>query len=238
MSLSHTEDAPMHAEVELVNAKMVLDELRLEHRRVMQENEELRRIMEQNSEDENQNNIHVELGQAVERINVLSAENAQLQNEVSMLQEKLNSVSHILESSDVVKQPEGSLPIDKPLAWAELEARFTRAMRQVADLAEEKEHLQHIVMQLESENDTIGDYVTLYQHQRKRIIERMREREEAVAKLSFEKQQMQQKLDELQKSLVNLLSKKGLLHTYEHQKEMSNNCSESSEHSCSLLKNR
>lgn len=45
---------------------------------------------------------------------------------------------------------------DKPLAWTELEARFTRAMRQVADLAEEKERLQHIVMQLETENDTIG----------------------------------------------------------------------------------
>lgn len=43
MSLSHTEDAPMHAEVELANVKMVLDELRLDHRRVMQENEELRR---------------------------------------------------------------------------------------------------------------------------------------------------------------------------------------------------
>lgn len=36
-----------------------------------------------------------------------------------------------------------------------------------------------------------GDYVTLYQHQRKKINERMREREEAVAKLSFEKEQMQ-----------------------------------------------
>lgn len=36
-----------------------------------------------------------------------------------------------------------------------------------------------------------GDYVTLYQHQRKKINERMREREEAVAKLAFEKEQMQ-----------------------------------------------
>lgn len=33
--------------------------------------------------------------------------------------------------------------------------------------------------------------MTLYQHQRKKINERMREREEAVAKLSFEKEQIQ-----------------------------------------------
>ncbi|KAM3718313.1 Golgin subfamily A member [Dirofilaria immitis] len=238
MSLSHTEDAHAHTEVELANVRMVLDELRLDHRRVMQENEELRRIMEQNSEDENQNNIHVELGQAVERINTLSAENEQLRNDISMLQEKLNDSSvssNVTPSSfqcnpmpsiqpdvNVVKQLQAFSIKEKPLAWTELEARFTRAMRQIADLAEEKERLQHIVMQLETENDTIGDYVTLYQHQRKKINERMREREQAVAKLSFEKEQMQQKLNELQKTLVNLLSKKGLLHIYGHEKKTLN----------------
>ncbi|VDO77570.1 unnamed protein product [Onchocerca flexuosa] len=89
-------------------------------------------------------------------------------------------------------------------------------------------------MQLETENDTIGDYVTLYQHQRKKINERMRERDEAVAKLSFEKEQMQQKLNELQKTLINLLSKKGLLHVYAHEKETLNNYNESSKHSNSV----
>uniref|UniRef100_A0A0R3RGX6 GOLGA2L5 domain-containing protein n=1 Tax=Elaeophora elaphi TaxID=1147741 RepID=A0A0R3RGX6_9BILA len=239
MSLSRTEDTHAHTEVELANVRMVLDELRLDHRRVMQENEELRRIMEQNSEDENQNNIHVELGQAVERINTLSAENEQLRNNVTMLQEKLNNASFssnitpsssqcdtmspVWSNGDVVKQLEVSSIKEKPLAWTELEARFTRAMHQVADLAEEKERLQHIVMQLETENDTIGDYVTLYQHQRKKINERIREREQAVAKLSFEKEQMQQKLNELQKILINLLSKKGLLRIYGHEKGTLNN---------------
>lgn len=47
--------------------------------------------------------------------------------------------------------------MEKPLAWTELEAHFTRAMQQIADLAEEKERLQHVVLQLETENDTIGE---------------------------------------------------------------------------------
>lgn len=46
VSLSHTEDTHAHTEVELANVRMVLDELRLDHRRVMQENEELRRYAE------------------------------------------------------------------------------------------------------------------------------------------------------------------------------------------------
>ncbi|KAK6103848.1 putative golgin subfamily A member 2-like protein 5 protein [Brugia pahangi] len=250
MSFSHAEDTHAHTEVELANVRMVLDELRLDHRRVMQENEELRRIMEQNSEDENQNNIHVELGQAVERINALSVENEQLRNDVSMLQEKINSASLSTSSSrsssqcdmtspvwlnsDVVKHLEAPSIKEKPLAWTELEARFTRAMLQVADLAEEKERLQHIVMQLETENDTIGDYVTLYQHQRKKINERMREREEAVAKLSFEKEQTQQKLNELQKVLMNLLSRKRLLHINGYEKKTLGNCNGSSKCSRSV----
>lgn len=45
---------------------------------------------------------------------------------------------------------------EKPLAWTELEARFSDAMRQNAELIEEKEYLEHIILQLQSENDTIG----------------------------------------------------------------------------------
>lgn len=36
-----------------------------------------------------------------------------------------------------------------------------------------------------------GEYITIYQHQRKRMRERLREREEDIAKLSREKEQVQ-----------------------------------------------
>lgn len=45
---------------------------------------------------------------------------------------------------------------EKPLAWTELEARFARAMSQNADLIEQNERLEHVILQLQSENDTIG----------------------------------------------------------------------------------
>lgn len=45
---------------------------------------------------------------------------------------------------------------EKPLAWTELEARFARAMSQNADLVEQNERLEHVILQLQSENDTIG----------------------------------------------------------------------------------
>lgn len=39
--------------------------------------------------------------------------------------------------------------------------------------------------------NNLGEYVTIYQHQRKMVRERMRQREEAMAKLSLEKTKMQ-----------------------------------------------
>ncbi|VDM97454.1 unnamed protein product [Thelazia callipaeda] len=196
VSLSHTEDTQARTEVELANVKMILDDLRLEHRRVAQENSELRRLIMI---------VYFEYCCAVRCFMSLDG---------------LSFFGNIFSLVFLALSIE-----EKPLAWTELEARFTRAMLQIADLAEEKERLQHIVMQLETENDTIGvqmtrDYVTLYQHQRRKINERIREREEAVAKLSFEKAQVQQKLNELQETLVNLLSKKGLLHPYDYNKEL------------------
>uniref|UniRef100_A0A914ZN14 ZP domain-containing protein n=1 Tax=Parascaris univalens TaxID=6257 RepID=A0A914ZN14_PARUN len=46
----------------------------------------------------------------------------------------------------------------------------------------------------------------------------MRQKEEAVARLSHEKEQMQQKLSELQETLMKLLTKKGVLRTYDQDK--------------------
>uniref|UniRef100_A0A914ZMD7 Golgin subfamily A conserved domain-containing protein n=1 Tax=Parascaris univalens TaxID=6257 RepID=A0A914ZMD7_PARUN len=254
------EEARIHAERELTHITMQLKQIRADHRRVTQENEELRRIMEQNAEDENQNSIHVELGQAVERINTLSLENERLRERIQELEEcavkanasEVDRIGSSAEAASVHEQHQirniqphvetvemngnvvsadnsvvgarsslhSHMPgiAEKPLAWTELEAHFARVMSQNADLIEQNERLEHVIVQLQSENDTIGEYVTIYQHQRGLIRERMRQKEEAVARLSHEKEQMQQKLSELQETLMKLLTKKGVLRTYDQDK--------------------
>uniref|UniRef100_F1KU05 Golgin subfamily A member 2 n=2 Tax=Ascaris TaxID=6251 RepID=F1KU05_ASCSU len=259
-AVAQAEEARIRAERELTHITMQLKQIRADHRRVTQENEELRRIMEQNAEDENQNSIHVELGQAVERINALSSENERLRERIQELEEcaveadasEANRIETATEAASVHGQHQitniqphvetvemngnvvsadnsvdgahsnlhSHMPgiAEKPLAWTELEARFARAMSQNADLIEQNERLEHVILQLQSENDTIGEYVTIYHHQRRLIRERMRQKEEAVARLSHEKEQMQQKLSELQETLMNLLTKKGVLRTYDQDK--------------------
>lgn len=64
---------------------------RVEH--LSAENSELHRIMEQNAADENQNTIHVELRQAVERMTSLSRENEDLRRSVVRLRDQLDAAN-------------------------------------------------------------------------------------------------------------------------------------------------
>ncbi|CAI4224493.1 unnamed protein product [Auanema sp. JU1783] len=74
---------------ELEKAQRDLAEMRNELRRSINQNQEMNQIMMLNAEDENQNSFHVELGQAVGRINILSSENDQLRETISNLTQKL-----------------------------------------------------------------------------------------------------------------------------------------------------
>uniref|UniRef100_A0A1I8FII7 GOLGA2L5 domain-containing protein n=1 Tax=Macrostomum lignano TaxID=282301 RepID=A0A1I8FII7_9PLAT len=65
---------------------------------------------------------------------------------------------------------------------------------------DEKERLEHTLMQLEIETETIGEYVTLYQYQRSQLHQRELEKEASLTQLAAEKEQMRLKLSELELS--------------------------------------
>ena len=56
---------------------------------------------------------------------------------------------------------------------------------------------------LQGETDTIGDYVIMYQQQRARHENRIREKEQQVAQLASDRAELQEKLSQL----LNLVSK-------------------------------
>ncbi|TMS32620.1 hypothetical protein L596_000437 [Steinernema carpocapsae] len=227
-----------------------LETLRSENRRIVAENSEFHRIMEQNAEDENQNNIHVELGDAINRINDLNAENEQLRLELSNTtvaaqpaqadaQHQTHEVIPVQDepAAKVTEEPQQPVASQSPVPnpqkahepvasvteekqsvgspqWTlkELEGRLVRALEQNAEYSDKNERLEHMLIALESENDTIGEYVTLYQHQRSKI---RTKRDEQIAHLTLEKMRVQKKLNELQSAVFSLLTKRGLLQSYQ-----------------------
>ncbi|KAK5968917.1 GOLGi associated coiled-coil protein [Trichostrongylus colubriformis] len=227
-------------ETQLEMANQQLEEIRADLRRSHTRNEEMNQILRQNAEDENQNSIHVELGQAVARIHELAAENQQLRENVEQLRHERSQleVSMVDKSNDLngvtqdfklaangqsldASHDQNSLT-DKSThvgseEWArsELEKRFAQAMFSNAELRETLDSLEHINLQLQLENDTIADHVILYQHQRRLIRERLRAKDEQLAAMEADRRRTLERCKELQKALMDVLARTGALKEYE-----------------------
>lgn len=112
---------------------------------------------------------------------------------------------HPIKASFQTKSSNNTTPhIATEEAVEKLQQRFTQLMTQCADLTEEKQRLEHLVMQLQSETETIGEYIALYQTQRRILKQREYEKAAQTAMLQAEREQMRERLNILN-NLVNRL---------------------------------
>ncbi|KAH8354902.1 hypothetical protein KR093_000754 [Drosophila rubida] len=89
-------------------------------------------------------------------------------------------------------------------AVEKLQSRFTTLISQVADLTEEKQSLEHLVLQLQSETETIGEYIALYQTQRRMLKQREYEKAAQMRLLKAEREQLREKIEALNKLVGSL----------------------------------
>ena len=90
-------------------------------------------------------------------------------------------------------------------AMKQLESKYTQAKRAQADLSDTNEQLEHRIMQLQGETDTIGEYITLYQTQRSILKQRQEEKDFYISQLARERGDMQEKFTQLQALVMQLL---------------------------------
>ncbi|KAG5670954.1 hypothetical protein PVAND_001183 [Polypedilum vanderplanki] len=100
-------------------------------------------------------------------------------------------------------------------ALEKLQGRFRRTMLEVAELTEEKQRLEHVVTQLQFETETIGEYITLYQNQRRLLKQKEHERDIQLKNLASDRELMQKKLVQL-----NSLIEKFLIQHTDHHTEV------------------
>lgn len=101
---------------------------------------------------------------------------------------------------------EGCLHIPTTEAMKKLQGRFTKLMEDVANLSDDKQRLEHLVLQLQGETETICEYITLYQKQRSVLKQREYEKDIQLRLLSQERLQVQEQLSKLN-ALVQQLVK-------------------------------
>lgn len=99
---------------------------------------------------------------------------------------------------------ENASKIPKEDAMGKLQERFLKIMGEVADLSDEKHRLEHIILQLQNETDTICEYVALYQQQRSLLKRRDEERSAQIKIFQMECQQLKNQLEELSGIIIRL----------------------------------
>lgn len=95
------------------------------------------------------------------RLDEMRLKNEELMNKLENHTETDNN-----NASESSKETKCERMLEKEEAMTRLEEKVKKTMQEIADLSDEKQRLEHLVLQLQSETETIGEYVALYQHQR------------------------------------------------------------------------
>ncbi|XP_025154179.1 golgin subfamily A member 2 isoform X2 [Harpegnathos saltator] len=169
--------------------------------------------------------LQQELQNALVYIEELKKENKELTKKLEMqTQEEIalpeatinvNGDQHVirLENNDDITTTQslslskGKNTLDDSRPITKLEKKFKDAMEKVAELTDEKQKLEHLVLQLQGETETIGEYITLYQKQREVLTNKWKEREETFRQLVDQCNQQQKQLHKLKILVTEMLKK-------------------------------
>uniref|UniRef100_A0A2C9L5K9 Golgin subfamily A conserved domain-containing protein n=1 Tax=Biomphalaria glabrata TaxID=6526 RepID=A0A2C9L5K9_BIOGL len=72
-----------------------------------------------------------------------------------------------------------------------IQQKYMHVMKDKADLSDKADQLEHLVLQLQGETDTIGEYISLYHHQRALLQQRESQKNDYISQLARDREQLQ-----------------------------------------------
>ncbi|KAJ8679773.1 hypothetical protein QAD02_015560 [Eretmocerus hayati] len=181
---------------ELNEAVASMEELRKEHLLVCKELDRMKKLLNNRKSLENsiESQIKSNVSLDISRTDGVCTTNDDVANAPAQI-----------ENSETDSNDEPSIIPTIPEPIKKLEERFKETMERVAELTDEKQRLEHLVLQLQGETETIEEYVTLYQKQRAILQEKAREKENTFKVLLEQRNQQQEQLHKLKILVAELL---------------------------------
>lgn len=192
------------AEASMQSLAEAIDIKDLELTRLREAGEELKKQAMQHEQREDQLR-HYEAGD--NSAHILQQELLEAKQTIHKLQQHNNPES----CAKILEQPAENSALNPENVMKHLEEKVKRTMQEIADLTDEKQRLEHIVMQLQGETETIGEYVALYQRQRMVLKQRALEKDQQLKQLASDREQVKLKLDKLNGLIKQLVTEKGVL---------------------------
>ncbi len=90
----------------------------------------------------------------------------------------------------------------------------------------EKENLEHIIVRLQDETDTVGEYITIYQYQRAQQKAQLQEKEKQLHSVARDREELKVKLAQLQGLLTQYLDNSNASVNGDHAQLLENGASQ------------
>ena len=116
-----------------------------------------------------------------------------------------NNNNELSSASSEESLDSSQIKIPKEVAMMKVEQKFSQAMQKIAELSAEKEQLEHLIVRLQDETDTVGEYITIYQHQRAKQKEQLQEKEYQLQAVARDREELRSKLTQLQELLTKYM---------------------------------
>ncbi|VDI13193.1 golgin subfamily A member 2 [Mytilus galloprovincialis] len=159
--------------------------------------------------------LEIERNQLVESLKEQRELSDSLSIKVSDLQEEVVQKSAFQsEDNNVVSRVEYE---QLKQAMELIQNKYMKVMRDKAELSDKSDELEHTVLQLQGESETIGEYISLYHHQRAILQQRELQKNDYISHLAKDREEMSLKLGELQTLMMQLLGEKNMLHNYHEE---------------------
>ncbi|PNF30442.1 hypothetical protein B7P43_G12490 [Cryptotermes secundus] len=219
-------DNMRHCEADGVLKELLQEELKQakEHVQALSmQNSELRTLLAQDAaHDSGSSSGDDTITHKDEMLATLSLSVRQLEQERDQLLEQLKHQELHEKTQTLLQQnsQDSNQRDSMKVAMEKLEERFMRTMKEVAALSDEKQRLEHLVLQLQGETETIGEYIALYQVQRSILRQRAREKDEQLSKLSKDREELRNKLSELTELVQQLAAEKEAIWKITHDSPM------------------
>ncbi|XP_071154943.1 golgin subfamily A member 2-like isoform X1 [Mytilus edulis] len=159
--------------------------------------------------------LEIERNQLVESLKEQRELSDSLSIKVSDLQEEVVQKSAFQsEDNNIVSRVEYE---QLKQAMELIQNKYMKVMRDKAELSDKSDELEHTVLQLQGESETIGEYISLYHHQRAILQQRELQKNDYISHLAKDREEMSLKLGELQTLMMQLLGEKNMLHNYHEE---------------------
>ena len=224
VNLSKTEQDLFESQDQLADQRSMTEALRQERKRsseLAQETKELgehleRIEVEKYDLQQDINRLHGERDQLDQRIQQLHQESIESQHNAPIWIK--HNLSRSVSDSDIAKRGEekpillgarSNSPIAPAaetlqIAFDSLQTRFVQVMRHKAELEDNLQHKEKLLTLLEGETDTIGEYVSLYQSQRRALQIKYSHKQVLLDQLQVEKRSMQEDIARLRQLVQHL----------------------------------